>query len=199
MVNGYVTLDLASTNIYKESLGAIKAQKPIMVVDLPNVYFADTIKATTIDGDDVVQITKGGKTITINDVNAVSSEGDIQQLAPTIHHHNLIGNVRDGGNSTDIEFSVTIDNFDETPITLQILFDKYIKVAKQFPLVARVKDSDNNWDLIETFFFDDTQSQWKFGGNYRKNGSTSVSTIYFRISADYQTLVGNVTDNIVSE
>lgn len=74
MVNGYVTLDLASNKIYKESLGAIKSGKPVMIVDAPNVYFADTI---AISGDDVV-ITKGGKTITITDANSVSSEGDIQ-------------------------------------------------------------------------------------------------------------------------
>lgn len=78
MVNGYVTLDLASKNIYKEALGAIKVGKPVMVVDAPDVYFADTIKTTNIDDDVVVQITKGGKSITINDVNAVSSEGVIQ-------------------------------------------------------------------------------------------------------------------------
>ena len=77
MVNGYVTLDLASKNIYNESLNAIKSGKPVMVVDAPNVYFADTIKVATIDDDKVVVITKGGKTITINDVNAVSSEGDM--------------------------------------------------------------------------------------------------------------------------
>lgn len=79
MVNGYVTLDLASKNIYKEALGAIKAGKPVMVVDAPDVYFADSIKATTIDDDVVVQITKGGKIITVNDANAVSSTGTINK------------------------------------------------------------------------------------------------------------------------
>ena len=78
MVNGYVTIDLTSTKIYKESLGAIASGKPIMVVDAPNVYFADTFKTDVVDGDNVVIITKGGKTITINDANAVSSEGEIQ-------------------------------------------------------------------------------------------------------------------------
>ena len=77
MVNGYVTLDLASNKIYKEALGAIKSGKPVMVVDAPNVYFADTIAIDT-DNDDNVVITKGGKTITITDANSVSSEGDIQ-------------------------------------------------------------------------------------------------------------------------
>ena len=116
MVNGYVTLDLASTNIYKESLGAIKAQKPIMVVDLPECYFADTIKATTIDDEPVIQITKGGKTITINDVNAVSSEGDIQNhlYALTIHYSDGYGTLlvdKDFGNY-EIDDSSNITNDD---------------------------------------------------------------------------------------
>ncbi len=86
MVNGYVTLDLASNNIYNESLNAIASGKPVMVVDAPNVYFADTI---AISGDDVV-ITKGGKTITINDANAVSSVGDIQEKTH-LYLINLVG------------------------------------------------------------------------------------------------------------
>lgn len=75
---GYAIIDLASTTIYKDALDAVASNKPVVVYDLPNVYFADTIKVATIDDDKVVVITKGGKTITINDANAVSSEGDIQ-------------------------------------------------------------------------------------------------------------------------
>lgn len=77
MVNGYVTLDLASNKIYNESLNAIKSGKPVMVVDTPNVYFADTIKVATIDDDKVVVITKGGKTITIANDNIITNVGDI--------------------------------------------------------------------------------------------------------------------------
>ena len=91
MVNGYVTLDLASNKIYNESLNAIKSGKPVMVVDAPNVYFADTIKVATIDDDKVVVITKGGKTITINDANAVSSEGTIQPSTSENHLYNVSG------------------------------------------------------------------------------------------------------------
>lgn len=75
---GYVILDLESTTIYTDALKAIQAKKPVVVYDEPNIYFADTIKADTIDDDAVVIITKGGKTITITDVNSVSSEGEIQ-------------------------------------------------------------------------------------------------------------------------
>lgn len=109
MVNGYVTLDLASKNIYKEALGAIKAQKPVMVVDAPDVYFADTIKTTTIDDDVVVQITKGGKTITINDVNAVSSEGDIQ-IKSHLWHYNICPDTTDYGFNITLPFDLGNDN-----------------------------------------------------------------------------------------
>jgi len=80
MVNGYVTLDLASKNIYKESLGAIKAGKPVMVVDAPDVYFADTISLSSTS----VVITKGGKTITIANDNTITNVGDIQPLMENI-------------------------------------------------------------------------------------------------------------------
>lgn len=76
---GYAIIDLASTTIYKDALNAVASNKPVVVYDLPNVYFADTISVVS---DDVV-ITKGGKTLTINDANSVSSEGDIQVKATT--------------------------------------------------------------------------------------------------------------------
>ncbi len=77
-IGGYAILDLASTTIYADALGALAQDKPVLVYDLPDVHFADTIKATTIDDDDVVQITKGGKTITIANDNTITNVGDIQ-------------------------------------------------------------------------------------------------------------------------
>ncbi len=88
-IGGYSILDLASKTIYTDALGVLKQNKPVLVYDDPEAYFADTIKATTIDDDVVVQITKGGKTITINDVNAVSSEGDIQSKIIYMYFINL--------------------------------------------------------------------------------------------------------------
>lgn len=75
MINGYVFVDLLGANVYKKALGAIRSGKPVLVKDYNQVYYADAIGTATIDGDVVVQIVKGGKTITINDANAVSSEG----------------------------------------------------------------------------------------------------------------------------
>lgn len=89
-IGGYSILDLASTTIYADALGALKQDKPVLVYDTPECYFADTIKATTIDGDDVVQITKGGKTITIANDNTITNVGDIQNhlykyFAPSVY------------------------------------------------------------------------------------------------------------------
>lgn len=100
MVNGYVTLDLASNKIYKEALGAIKSGKPVMVVDAPQVYFADTISVVS----DNVVITKGGKTITITDANAVSSVGDIQK-----HLYYTTINVSCEDDSYNFYFSIALN------------------------------------------------------------------------------------------
>lgn len=77
-IGGYSILDLASPTIYADALGALKQDKPVLVYDEPECYYADTIKATTIDGDDVIQITKGGKTITIANDSTITNVGDIQ-------------------------------------------------------------------------------------------------------------------------
>ena len=77
MVNGYVFVDLLGANVYKKALGAIRAKKPVLVKDYDQIYYADNITTKTVDGDLVVVITKGGKTIEINDANAVSSTGEI--------------------------------------------------------------------------------------------------------------------------
>lgn len=79
MVNGYVFVDLTGENVYKKALGAIRAKKPVLIKDYDQIYFADTIATKTVDDDLVVEITKGGKTITITATNSVSSEGDIQE------------------------------------------------------------------------------------------------------------------------
>lgn len=101
-IGGYAILDLTSTTIYADALGALAQDKPVLVYDLPDVYFADTIKATTIDGDDVIIITKGGKTITIANDNTITSTGIVS--APTME------NIVDlNGNKRFIEGDINID------------------------------------------------------------------------------------------
>ena len=88
---GYVMIDLNDTNnIYARAKAAIGCGKPIMIFDDPECYYADSI---ALDGDDNVIIVKGGKTITINDANAVISEGSAS--APTMENIvDLDGNKR---------------------------------------------------------------------------------------------------------
>ena len=126
MVNGYVTLDLASKNIYNESIRAKASGKPIMVVDAPNVYFADTISVQTIDDDKVVVITKGGKTITINDANAVSSEGEIQNH---LYRINFRANIISGDD-----------------VDVYVVFDLYTNIKPNI--------TDNKFDTLKNILVD---------------------------------------------
>lgn len=130
-IGGYAILDLASTTIYADALGALKQDKPVLVYDDPECYFADTIKATTIDDEPVVQITKGNKIITINDVNAVSSEGDIQSK---LHQYHVI--IRDTSNTeyncliciNDLKYNTNVE-LDMTREILEGIIDKFIYSA----------------------------------------------------------------------
>lgn len=79
---GYTMLDLAVAT-YKDAAAAFNANKPIMVYDNSQVYYADGI---VYDSDnDAYVITKGGKTITIDSSNNVVSSGDIQILKNHIY------------------------------------------------------------------------------------------------------------------
>ena len=99
MVNGYVFLDLTKSNVYAEALKVLGTDKPVVIKDGSGApYFVDSL---TLDGTNVV-ITKGGKTITINDANAVSSEGEI--TAPTLE------NIKDlAGHNRFIEGNVDVE------------------------------------------------------------------------------------------
>lgn len=72
---GYTMLDLAVAT-YKDAAQAFNVNKPIMVYDNSQVYYADTCVYDT--DNDAYVLTKGGKTITIDSSNNVVSSGDIQ-------------------------------------------------------------------------------------------------------------------------
>ena len=72
---GYVILDLADTqNVYAQAQNCLLVNKPVMVYDNTQVYYADSI---ILDGTNIV-LTKGGKTITIANDNTITTSGDIQ-------------------------------------------------------------------------------------------------------------------------
>lgn len=79
---GYTMLDLA-TATYKDAAAAFNANKPIMVYDNSQVYYADTC---VYDSDnDAYVLTKGGKTITIDSSNNVVSSGEIKPSKLYVH------------------------------------------------------------------------------------------------------------------
>lgn len=102
---GYVMIDLNDTNnIYARAKAAIGCGKPIMIFDDPECYYADSI---SLDGDDNVVITKGGKTITIE------SDGDVTKVGNVL---TIMENIVDlNGNKRFVDF--TIDDLVVSGIT----------------------------------------------------------------------------------
>lgn len=86
---GYVILDLQDANVYAQAKNCLLVNKPVMVYDNAQVYYADSI---ILDGTNVV-LTKGGKTITIANDNTITTSGDIQILKN--HIYALTFNVSD--------------------------------------------------------------------------------------------------------
>lgn len=76
MNGGYVMIQTSDSNVYTKLKNAITLGKPILFYENDTTcYYIDTI---TIDGDDNIVLTKGGKTITIADDNTITTSGDIQ-------------------------------------------------------------------------------------------------------------------------
>jgi len=87
---GYVMINKAQDNVYELAKSALTSGKPILWYESnTECYFIDTI---TLSGTDII-LTKGGKTIIINDTNSVSSEGIVSN--PTMENIvDLAGNKR---------------------------------------------------------------------------------------------------------
>lgn len=154
MVNGYVTIDLTSTKIYKESLGAIASGKPIMVVDAPNVYFADTFKTDVVDGDNVVIITKGGKTITIASDNTITISGDV-----TLHYYQIYLTGRDNNNKV-IYIYASLYTYNNNLNKDNIL--DYLKTitADETLAVSGYDYDDNSSYIIVGLLWDEDDNSW---------------------------------------
>ena len=89
---GYAIVSYDDKDIYSKVQSAYTNQKPILFYDDTNTcYFIDTIKKNN-DGD--YELTKGGRTFTITDVNSVIAEGNIQEK---LHLYQILirGNISD--------------------------------------------------------------------------------------------------------
>lgn len=104
---GYIILDLQDANVYAQAQNCLLANKPVMVYDNTQVYYADSI---ILDGTNVI-LTKGGKTITIADDNTITTSGDIQTTTLEL--------------TIDADDFATLDNFDNFVITKD-LYDKLL-------------------------------------------------------------------------
>lgn len=191
-IGGYSILDLASTTIYKDALGALNQNKPVLVYDDPEAYFADTIKATTIEGDVVIQITKGGKIITINDVNAVSSEGDIYVDVKPMYLHNV--ELKDNDN---VEYHIEFISKKST-----YTFDEFLNYVKtNFTSTTNclglngTKASSNLLRCFVGLYYKSSNNSYIIFADTQNFNFTSGS---ITTSAEQFTLGSNWTFNIVS-
>lgn len=189
MVNGYVTLDLASNNIYSESIKAKASGKPILVVDAPNVYFADTIKTATIDDDVVVEITKGGKTITINDANAVSSEGDIQA-----HLYNTLINLGDFYINIALPFKITKFAIDNNDVVDTETYNDIAKILEYYKHAYVPLMCNDFYDIITYYgLFDEDSSYIMFQINYYSDGSDKTKNVKINKTTKVATIDDDLT------
>lgn len=141
-IGGYSILDLNDTNVYAQALICAKQNKPVLVYDDPERYFADTI---AISGDDVV-ITKGGKTITITDANSVSSVGDIQEKIP--HFYLYVTNEFE--DEYEFVFNAvvmsSIDNLSQSDFTKANFENKKIVILNISSINRNYDDEESTYD-----------------------------------------------------
>lgn len=86
---GYAIIEKTSASLYADLTDALASGKAILFYeDDTTCYYIDTI---SMDGDDNIVITKGGKTITIADDGTITESGNIQPSASgTKYIHNIL-------------------------------------------------------------------------------------------------------------
>lgn len=175
-IGGYSILDLASTTIYADALGALKQDKPVLVYDTPECYYADTI---SLDGTNVV-ITKGGKTITIANDNTITNVSDIQN-----HLYRYAITLSDTNNA---HFTILVnvnEKIDEEITDIKDLY-KYFTVG-DIVLDGNYEDSFNKWLAIYTDMnthqfagIKDSEGTLEFNDNSFSNTWSVVEIIFIK-------------------
>lgn len=118
---GYIMLDLAASDVFLQAKDAFEANKPIMVYDDSQVYYADTC---VYDSDnDAYILTKGGNTITIDSSNNVVSSGGIQNHLYRHSFYVYLSPYEEAGDA--VQGYVSID------LTEKLEFENGTKLTKQ--------------------------------------------------------------------
>ena len=171
---GYTMLDLA-TATYKDAAAAFNANKPIMVYDNSQVYYADTC---VYDGDnDAYILTKGGKTITIDSSNNVVSSGDIQEK---LHLYQIDISGKVGGDN--IQFFMNI--YSTKNLSTGALSKDDIATIDELNNYTEtfMRDCNNNIKTIATYenlFVDNDALEFDF---YDDEGESSFATATTQVS-----------------
>ena len=112
---GYVMINKAQDNVYELATSALTSGKPILWYESDTeCYFIDTI---TLSGTDII-LTKGGKTITIENDGDITESGSIQPTEKTLYQHSVLIKGKDVnyGQLTAVATILFIST-DNTPIT----------------------------------------------------------------------------------
>lgn len=164
---GYVILDLQDANVYAQAQNCLLVNKPVMVYDNSQVYYADTI---ILDGTNIV-LTKGGKTITIANDNTITTSGDIQEKLH-LYQINIYGEV--GGDTIDFYMNI----YSNKELKTGNLSADDTDTINELNLYQEtfMRDSNNYIKTIATYenlYVDNDALEFNF---YNDEGETSFAT-----------------------
>ena len=112
MNGGYLMVSKSDTNLYAKLNNALTVGKPILwYEDETTCYYIDTI---TKSGTDII-LTKGGKTITIEDDGDINETGNIQPQEKHLYQHTI------SLDRTGYHITFNVITNDKTSITIDTL------------------------------------------------------------------------------
>ena len=174
MNGGYLMVSKTDTNLYEKLNNALTLGKPVLFYEDENTcYYIDSI---TKSGTDII-LTKGGKTITINDANAVSSVGEIQEKLHKYSIYMLLNTSADGtGDNISLYFQYTTNKklplYTNEPLTEEMansIIDNYDGI------IAYDNDSETIQAFGSTTFNDNNMTIYPISEGFIVN--ISVITI----------------------
>lgn len=169
---GYIIINKDDANIHAKASEALIQGKPILFYeDNTTCYYIDTI---SLSGTSVV-LTKGGKTITITDANAVTESGDIQAhlynyYASSVYlQTTAYGEIRGTWMFTAIEddYDINSTDFDEINTGLRKILDRCG--------IINVVNADSDTTFTGTIYLD--------------NSNKIIIEGYFTSQSDYNSVV----------
>ena len=143
MNGGYLMVSKADTNLYEKLNKALTIGKPVLWYEDENTcYYIDTI---TKSGTDII-LTKGGKTITIENDGDITETGSIQPISSFKYLHTIYGYANFNCEDDVATFIFLSDS--STPITLEQLFE-YLNTHRDIKISTYGIEPSSGYALTE--------------------------------------------------